>query len=103
MPPNPVAMSTIFSKELYWQKVAKILESINLNKKTNITWCHSLYEIGPNGLKFIYEIQITEFLYALFKTLQTEPKVGFFLEWPNQDKRMKIIGEQLQSLNSMVS
>ena len=59
MSPTLVAMSTISSKVLNWQRLAKILENRNLNRKTNITQYQSISQIGPNGLKLIYEIQIT--------------------------------------------
>ena len=39
-----VTMPTIFSKELYCQRVAKIPESRNLNTKTNITRHQSIFE-----------------------------------------------------------
>ena len=35
---------------------AKITESRKLNRKTDITSHQSISEIGPNGIKLIYEI-----------------------------------------------
>ena len=58
MSPKPVAVPTIFSEELYWQRVTKIPE-IKLNRKMNITWHKPISEIGQSWLKLIYEIQIT--------------------------------------------
>ena len=43
-------------------RVAKIPESRNLHRKTNITWHQTIFEIGPNEPKLIYGIQNGIFL-----------------------------------------
>ena len=62
-----------------------------LNRKTNITWHQSDSEISRIGL----EVDLRDkknymsFLHLLFSTFQMQAQIGFFVEWPNEHKRMK--------------
>ena len=68
MSPKPVC--ELFFPKSYTSRVAKILENRKPNRKTIITWHQFICGIGPNRFNLAYEIQITLFLYPLFKTLQ---------------------------------
>ena len=84
MSPKPVAILTIFSKELavlVESCIAKILESRNLNRKNNITWQQPISEIGPNGLSWFIRYKLKNEIIG--EELLNLYSIAKHIFWPN--------------------
>ena len=76
-----VAIPTIFITVVLVES-SKIPESRNLKRKANIICHQSISQIGLNGFKLIYEVQITFFLISIVYNFANITQNGFF--WNGQ-------------------